>query len=71
MIRRQTCPICEKELPPDALSELKTFPFCSVRCKQVDFFRWNDGGYAIVEPLDPQTAEWMDLQADDIETELP
>ena len=57
MIRRQSCPICEKELPIDAGANLKTFPFCSDRCRQIDFFRWSDGKYAIVEELDPAVAE--------------
>ena len=53
MIRRQNCPICSKALPLDAASSLKSFPFCSARCRDVDFFRWTEGRYAIVEPLDP------------------
>lgn len=48
MVRPVTCPICHK---PVQASE--SLPFCSDRCKQIDFFRWNDGRYAIVEPLDP------------------
>ena len=57
MIRPQTCPICEKELAVDASSS-SHFPFCSKRCREVDFFRWSEGKYAIVEPLDPsQQAE--------------
>ena len=54
MIRPQTCPVCSKELPVDAGSNLKLFPFCSERCQQIDLLRWCDGRYAIVEPLDPQ-----------------
>ncbi len=50
MIRSQTCPICKKRLTIDASSPL--FPFCSDRCRQVDLYRWAEGKYAIVEPLD-------------------
>ena len=54
MIKPQTCPICEKPLEPNAAANSRHFPFCSQRCQQVDFFRWCDGKYAIVEPLDPR-----------------
>ncbi|NOX57108.1 MAG: DNA gyrase inhibitor YacG [Planctomycetes bacterium] len=54
MIRPTTCPICHKTLPPDAAKRSRFFPFCSERCRQIDFFRWTDGKYAIVEPLDPE-----------------
>lgn len=57
MIRRQNCPICEQQLPVDAAANLNSFPFCSDRCRQVDFFRWSEGKYAIVEDLDPALAE--------------
>jgi uncharacterized protein len=50
MIRPQTCPICDKELPPDA-TDGALFPFCSLRCKQADLYRWLHGDYAIVDPL--------------------
>lgn len=52
MIRPQTCPVCGKELAIDASSSSSLFPFCSQRCRQVDLLRWNEGLYAIVEPLD-------------------
>ncbi len=51
MIRPQTCPICDVELPPEAASESPLFPFCSLRCKQIDLYRWTTGQYAIVERL--------------------
>jgi len=51
MITPQTCPICDKELPPNSATELKSFPFCTKRCQQIDFTRWSDGRYAIVEDL--------------------
>lgn len=51
MIRPQTCPICNAELPPQAAAESPLFPFCSPRCKQIDLARWCDGKYAVVEDL--------------------
>jgi len=46
-----TCPICAAALAPQAAQESPLYPFCSLRCKQVDFFRWTSGRYAVVEPL--------------------
>ena len=57
MIRPQTCPICDKELPPNAATESDWFPFCSKRCRQVDLYRWAEGKYAIREPLTPEDLE--------------
>ena len=72
MIRRLTCPICKKVLPPDGAATLKSFPFCSERCRLVDFHRWSEGKYAIVEPLSPEAlAERLeqDQAADDAAAE--
>jgi len=49
MVRPQTCPICEKQLAHDAAIDSPLFPFCSVRCKQIDLHRWTEGRYTIVE----------------------
>lgn len=51
MIRPLTCPICGKTVPPATDPSGGQSPFCSQRCREVDFFRWSDGKYAIVEPL--------------------
>lgn len=53
MIKPPQCPICERPLVGAAARDSSAFPFCSERCQRVDFFRWCDGKYAIVEPLDP------------------
>ena len=53
MIKLPQCPICDRPLVGAAARESEFFPFCGERCRRVDFFRWNDGKYAIVEPLDP------------------
>lgn len=64
MVRPVTCPICHKPVQAS-----KTLPFCSERCRTVDFFRWNDGRYAIVEPLDPNRIEEEILKAAESEAE--
>ena len=54
MIRLPECPICGKSVPPASDPTASYAPFCSKRCKEVDFFRWCDGRYAIVESVDPE-----------------
>ncbi len=68
MIRPQTCPICDKELAADAAIESDFFPFCSKRCRQIDLYRWAEGKYAILEPLNP---EQLDAEQFDDEGESP
>ena len=53
MIRSQTCPICDKDLAATG-TPAELFPFCSLRCREVDLYRWCIGQYAIVEPADPE-----------------
>jgi uncharacterized protein len=52
MIQPAKCPICERPVP-DSGEDAKYQPFCCKRCKEIDFFRWCDGKYAITEPVDP------------------
>lgn len=52
----QYCPICRKLLEAAELAGPHR-PFCSLRCRQVDFVRWWEGKYAIVELLDLNDAE--------------
>lgn len=54
MIRRMTCPICEKELPVEVDGDSAIFPFCSRNCKLVDLNRWMNGEYFMSEKLDPE-----------------
>ncbi len=61
MIKRQACPICKSELPEETP---QTFPFCSDRCQKVDFFRWCDGSYKIVDQLDRQEAQLMAMEGE-------
>ena len=46
MIKQITCPICHKP----AIDSKKS-PFCSDRCRKIDFFRWWDGRYTIATKL--------------------
>lgn len=69
MVRPMTCPICGKPVPTTADPAKSTVPFCSSRCKMIDFCRWNDGRYAIVESVD--SAESLDaLNPPDPEDDL-
>lgn len=46
MIQPTLCPICRKPA-----MESSKLPFCSERCRWIDFFRWSEGRYAITEQL--------------------
>lgn len=61
-----TCPICKKPLEPEADGSKSFQPFCSNRCRKIDFHRWWDGKYAIVEEVDPDAInpELLDLEID-------
>jgi uncharacterized protein len=51
MVRPRTCPICHKDVPVLDV-DAPHRPFCSPRCKQIDFGSWLDGGYRISRALD-------------------
>lgn len=50
------CPICEK----DAMETNEAYPFCSMRCKNVDLGRWLDGAYVISRPIEQDDLEQED-----------
>ncbi|MEZ6049361.1 MAG: DNA gyrase inhibitor YacG [Planctomycetaceae bacterium] len=54
MIGHAICPICKEPVHALELTEKEHLPFCSKRCKEIDFLRWCKGEYAIVEPLTPE-----------------
>ncbi len=60
-----TCPVCSKPVDP---TETKAAPFCSDQCRKVDFIRWWDGRYAIVEDLSNNAAalEQLDPSIEDL-----
>lgn len=68
MIQPITCPICDKQLSPTA-SDSPYFPFCGVRCKQIDLSRWLDGKYAVVEDLTPDRLMMELTDPDDLPSE--
>lgn len=41
------CPVCERPVGPAAI---RTMPFCSERCQQIDLGRWLDEEYGL--PID-------------------
>jgi len=44
------CPMCKTILPH---ADVKTFPFCSDRCRLLDLNNWMDGKYTASRPIDP------------------
>ncbi|MCA9086259.1 MAG: DNA gyrase inhibitor YacG [Planctomycetaceae bacterium] len=64
MISPHRCPVCRKECTAAADSAGSAFPFCSDRCRKVDFCRWWDGRYAIVEEIDPEVAQFLKEETD-------
>lgn len=50
------CPTCGQPAPLDG----QHFPFCALRCKQVDLYRWLTGDVGlerVEEPLPPEPPE--------------
>lgn len=45
MPQRPKCPICAKPAPP--LSENRSFPFCSDRCRLIDLGKWLGEEYRV------------------------
>lgn len=45
------CPVCGG--PVAARPENPAFPFCRVRCREIDLGAWFSGGYVISRPLSP------------------
>ncbi|MBM4054952.1 MAG: DNA gyrase inhibitor YacG [Planctomycetes bacterium] len=43
------CPCCKKILFYREIKDLPYFPFCSNRCKLIDFGKWMDEKYCIAE----------------------
>jgi endogenous inhibitor of DNA gyrase (YacG/DUF329 family) len=56
---KPVCPICRSELPIS--DHTSAFPFCSVRCKKLDLYRWLSEEYRISEPINPEAALEMEL----------
>jgi endogenous inhibitor of DNA gyrase (YacG/DUF329 family) len=65
LIRPRNCPICERELPATITGDSPLFPFCSLRCKQADLYRWMNGEYVIEEILTPQRLAEQDIPTED------
>tara|TARA_S200000501_G_scaffold228400_1_gene214174 strand:+ start:414 stop:632 length:219 start_codon:yes stop_codon:yes gene_type:complete len=43
--KRSKCPICKN------VSNKKNFPFCSIKCADLDLGKWFEGRYIISDPL--------------------
>jgi endogenous inhibitor of DNA gyrase (YacG/DUF329 family) len=54
------CPICERIIDTKGPKEWPDRPFCSTRCRMVDFGRWLGGTYRIDTPLEKEDLEDLD-----------
>jgi endogenous inhibitor of DNA gyrase (YacG/DUF329 family) len=45
------CLICKKER--DTLEENEYYPFCSLKCKQIDLYKWLNEGYSLDDIEEP------------------
>ena len=64
---RGKCPTCGKTYEAAKLDELKSFPFCSDRCRLVDLGRWIDGAYAIPDRPQSESTALPEAESDDDE----
>ena len=54
------CPICQHLMDEQGPKECPFWPFCSKRCKMVDFGRWLGGNYQIASPATQEDLESCD-----------
>ncbi len=47
------CPICEREMEGER-ADWPQLPFCSPRCKKIDFGRWLGGTYRVPAESDEE-----------------
>lgn len=60
------CPICKK---PVEMRDNPFRPFCSERCKLIDFGNWADGNYSVPAQDAPPTPEELGLHDNSPEDE--
>lgn len=61
------CPVCHR-----SASDPVKLPFCSERCRRIDFFRWWEGKYAIEEVIGEDLSQPLDNErgGDNFDDEL-
>ncbi|TVR49559.1 MAG: DNA gyrase inhibitor YacG [Puniceicoccaceae bacterium] len=62
------CPTCSERGP---WLGSPTAPFCSDRCKLIDFGRWANQSYTISEPLRPEHFREYEEIPDDLDPDEP
>jgi len=60
-----SCPNCKKDLFYRKIEDLPYFPFCSDRCKLIDFGEWLDGSHRIEEPINWEVLRRMEENGED------
>ena len=54
MISPVRCPVCDKAVTETDPKVNAAFPFCSQRCRDIDFNRWCNEEHKIVDSLTPE-----------------
>jgi endogenous inhibitor of DNA gyrase (YacG/DUF329 family) len=64
---RGKCPTCGKPYEVAKLDDLKSFPFCTDRCRLVDLGRWIDGAFVLPEKAqaDPSASSEVESEEDE------
>ncbi len=64
---RGKCPTCGKAYEVAKLDDLKSFPFCSDRCRLVDLGRWIDGAYVLPDKAQPDPTASSEVESEEDE----
>ena len=55
------CPIC-KIKESNSISENKTFPFCSPKCRDIDLYNWLSGEYDYFDEEDRAPVKFINIE---------
>lgn len=64
-MQKINCPNCRKILFYQVIKDLPYFPFCSDRCKLVDFGAWMNESYCIEEPIGSDGSTGIDEKGEE------
>ncbi len=69
--KRINCPTCGIPLSYESVSDITCFPFCSRRCRLIDFDKWVEGDYRISRDITDADVFEADIRNSIDEDEKP